>query len=100
MSTTSDAVRVADNPSESRYEAHVEGRLAGVAAYRLAGQVITFTHTVVEPEFDGRGVGGSLARAALDDARARGLGVVPRCPFIARWIGRHDDYADLVVSVP
>jgi uncharacterized protein len=91
-----DEIEVRDRPDEERYEAAAGGRLAGVAAYRLRPGVITFTHTVVEPEWEGRGVGGALARAALDDARARGLRVVPRCPFIAAWIRRHREYADLV----
>jgi predicted GNAT family acetyltransferase len=89
-------VLVSDQPSDGRYEATVDGTYAGGAWYQLDGDVITFTHTVVEPAFEGQGVGGSLARYALDDVRERGLRVIPRCPFIKRWIQRHADYADLV----
>ena len=60
--------------------------------FRSQDDVIVFTHTEVEPEFEGRGVGGALARAALDDAAARKLTVRPLCPFIAGWIARHPDY--------
>lgn len=87
---------VHDEPDRSRFVAQVEGRLAGVAAYELAEGLITFTHTVVEDEVEGQGVGSALARTALDAARERGLAVVPRCSFIAGWIDRHPDYADLV----
>jgi predicted GNAT family acetyltransferase len=87
---------VRDDPERSWYEARTGGRRAGVAAYRLGDGVITFTHTVVEADDEGQGIGGALARAALDDARARGLAVVPQCPFIAGWIERHPDYAPLV----
>ena len=55
-----------------------------------------FTHTEVADRFEGRGVGGALARAALDDVRDRGERAVPICPFIAEWIQRHPDYDDLV----
>ncbi|MFL6028108.1 MAG: GNAT family N-acetyltransferase [Friedmanniella sp.] len=88
--------QVHDNPERSWYEARVDDRRAGVAAYRLRDGVITFTHTVVEDAYEGQGIGGALARAALDDARRRGLAVVARCPFISAWIERHPDYADLV----
>jgi len=54
------------------------------------------THTVVEPEFEGRGVGGRLARGALDLIRSSGSRVVPLCTFMAAYIERHPDYADLV----
>jgi predicted GNAT family acetyltransferase len=87
---------VHDDPARSWYEARVDGHRAGIAAYRLQGGVITFTHTVVEDAYEGRGIGGALARTALDEARDRGLAVVPRCPFIASWIQRHPDYAPLV----
>ncbi|MCW2782023.1 MAG: esterase [Marmoricola sp.] len=85
-----------DNPGESRFEAHLDGKLAGRAWYTREGNTITFTHTVVETEFEGHGVGASLARTALDQARAEGLTVVPQCPFISSWIAKHPDYADLV----
>lgn len=95
-----DDVIVRDNPDRDRWEAVLDddpgAAVVGYAAYRRQGDRITFTHTVVEPEHEGAGVGSALARAALDDARAAGLRVVPRCPFIAAWIARHRDYADLV----
>ncbi len=90
------AAKVNDEPDRLRFVARVEGRQAGVAAYELGDGVITFTHTVVGDDFEGQGVGSALARTALDTARERGLAVVPRCPFIAGWIQRHPDYAELV----
>lgn len=98
MSETSLTVTVTDNPRASRYEARVDGEVAGFAAYRRSGSdVIVFTHTEVDPAFGGTGIGSALARGALDDVAARGeRDVVPRCPFIASWIERHPDYAALV----
>jgi uncharacterized protein len=76
-------VAIKDNPAQARYELWENGELAGFAEYRLHGGHVTFTHTEVDDEHSGRGLGGRLARAALDDAIARGLQVVPLCPFIA-----------------
>ena len=88
---------VADNPAEHRYEARIDGELAGFAAYRFKGDHIVFTHTEVDDAFAGQGVGGALARGALDDVRARAeKDVVALCPFISAWIARHPDYQDLV----
>ena len=89
-------VVVTDNPQASRYEAHLEDQVAGYAVYERETGRITFTHTVVESAFEGRGVGGAIVRYSLDVARAAGDRVVPRCPFYAGWIGKHPDYADLV----
>jgi len=93
-------IRIADNPAERRYEAHVGDRLAGFAEYRAMPGRIVFIHTEVLPEFEGRGVGSRLAAGALDDVRARGLGMTPKCPFIAAYVRRHPQYADLVREAP
>ncbi len=85
------------NPDRSRYEAHIDGELAGFAEYLLTDQLVTFTHTEVDRRFEGRGVGSALARFALDDVRAEGSRqVLPLCPFIKGWIGKHREYVDLV----
>jgi predicted GNAT family acetyltransferase len=87
--------QVRDNRSEQEFELIVDGARA-VAAYQLEGERIVFTHTVVPEEIEGRGVGGKLVRGALDLVRDRGLKVVPQCPFVAAWIGKHPEYRDLL----
>ncbi len=89
------SLTVRDNPSESRFEAVIDGRVAGFAQYIRSDQLVVYPHTVVEPAFEGQGVGGALARAALDDARERALPVLATCPFIHGWMGRHPEYQDL-----
>jgi len=86
---------VTDNAARYRFELAIDGSVA-TAAYELSGGTITFTHTVVPPELEGRGVGSRLVAAALNNARERGLRVVPQCSFVAAFIDRHPDYADLV----
>jgi predicted GNAT family acetyltransferase len=93
---TDETITVRDNPENRRYEVFVDGDLAGFSAYRDEPGRRVFTHTKVDPDYEGQGVGSALARGALDDARQRQLAVVPRCPFIAEYIGRHQEYADLV----
>ncbi|WP_436700557.1 GNAT family N-acetyltransferase [Nocardioides sp. BYT-33-1] len=89
-------VQIADRPDRKRFEALVGGELAGWADYQLTDELMVFTHTEVDPAYEGRGVGGALARTALDEVRARGLKALVVCPFITGWIGRHREYADLL----
>jgi uncharacterized protein len=96
MTSGGAAVEVRDNTEKSRFEIYVGDALAGFAQYRPKDGAITFTHTVIEEEFEGKGLGSQLARGALDSARARGLVVTPLCPFISRYIRLHPDYADIV----
>ncbi len=93
--TTNDPV-VQDNPAKSRYELRVGGELAGFVGYRIRGQAIDLLHTEVDPRFQGGGLAAKLAKASLDDARARHLAALPTCPYIRSWISKHPDYADLV----
>jgi predicted GNAT family acetyltransferase len=90
------ADEITDNPDERRYEIHSEGRLAGYLVYGSRPGLIALVHTETQPEFEGRGLGSKLVRGALDDARARGMSVLPFCPFVNGWIERHPEYADLV----
>jgi uncharacterized protein len=85
-----------DNPEKHRFELHVGDDLVGFIVYHLAEGAITMIHTEVFPDFSGQGHAATLARSALDDARSRGLRVVPSCPYVAAYIGKHPDYADLV----
>jgi predicted GNAT family acetyltransferase len=88
-------VEVRNNPAEYRYEVWADGQLAGFSQYVLRPGRIAFLHTEIHEPYEG--LGGRLAREVLDDARARGLLVMPFCPFIAAFIECHiDQYGDLV----
>ena len=79
---------VRNNSAENRYEVWADGELAGYTQYVLRRGRIAFLHTEVYEAYEGMGLGSRLAQAALDDARARGLVVMPFCPFIAGFIER------------
>ena len=72
---------------------HLDGALAGFADYELTDDLVVFTHTKVDPAFEGRGVGSALARFALDQVRDDGTRkAFAVCPFIKGWIERHPAY--------
>ena len=86
---------VIHNEAEERFEL-AQGAGTAVAAYRLEGDTISFTHTVVPEEMEGQGIGSRLVRAALDESRRRGLKVAPLCHFVKTYIERHPEYGDLL----
>ena len=89
------AIEVAHNPEAQRFECRLDGHLA-VAEYEREPGRIRFTHTRVPEALAGQGVGGRLARAGLESARAEGLEVIPLCSFIAGYIRKHPEYRPLV----
>jgi predicted GNAT family acetyltransferase len=92
------SIEIRDNPDEGRYELLLDGAMIGFSEYRDRDGRRIFVHTIVDRAHGGRGYGNRLARAALDDALARDMRVVARCPFIRAWIERHPDYAERVSS--
>ena len=90
------AIRTGDERARERYEASVDGRIAGHLSYQRTERLCVLTHTEVDPGLDDRGVADALVRSALDDLRSDGARVIPVCPYVAWWIGRHPDYASLV----
>ena len=89
-------VEVADAPESERYEVSLDGEVVGCTAYRVRPGLIAFVHTDVDERFQGRGFGDQLIRFALEDARARGLAVLPFCPFVKAFIERHREFEELV----
>lgn len=84
------------NDEEQRYVAvGDDGARGGELTFEVDGDVIRLLHTAVDSRFEGQGVGSALARRALDDARDDGRRVDPQCGFVASYIERHPEYADL-----
>jgi predicted GNAT family acetyltransferase len=103
MTTTADGrvIELSRDERGRRYLATVEGSVIGEAEFLLTPELVIFTHTEIDPRFEGQGVGSVLVHWALDDARARGYTVLPTCPFVRAYIGRHsEEYADLVYRSP
>ncbi|MFH8449616.1 GNAT family N-acetyltransferase [Streptomyces fungicidicus] len=96
-STTTAVVERAD--ADRRYEILVDGRRAGLTAYRDLGVQRVFFHTEVDEAFAGQGLGPRLVQQALTDVRASGMRIVPVCPYVAKFLKRHDEFADITDPV-
>ena len=89
-------IEVVDAPDRERYELSLDGEVVGFTAYRARPGLIALLHTEIDQRMQGRGLGDRLIRFALEDARARGLAVLPFCPFVKAFIERHREFEALV----
>jgi hypothetical protein len=88
---------VRDNPALSRFELDAGGGTA-VLNYRLDRGVMALNHTETPPNLRGQGIASRLVAGVLEAARARGLKVVPRCPFVRAYVAEHPEFGDLTAS--
>jgi uncharacterized protein len=92
--TEKQIVNVQHNVAEHRFDATVDGHLC-VAEYEQRDREIVFTHTYVPSELRGRGIAEKLVRTALEYARAENLRVIPQCSYVAVFIRRNREFAEL-----
>jgi uncharacterized protein len=86
---------IRDNTALSRFELD-DGGVIVVLNYRLAGNMITLAHTETPVAARGRGLASRLVEGVLQEARARGLKIVPRCPFVTAYLEKHPEFRNLV----
>jgi uncharacterized protein len=89
-------IEVANAPDHERYELSVDGEVVGFTVYSERPGLIAFVHTEVDERLQGHGLADRLIRFALEDARTRGLAVLPFCPFVKAFIERHREFQTLV----
>jgi predicted GNAT family acetyltransferase len=86
---------VRHNEKDERFESDAEGGIAFVE-YIIDGDEITFTHTEVPKQAEGKGVAGRLVADAISYARVANLRVIPQCTYVAAWLKRHREYDDIL----
>lgn len=83
-------------PDASRYEVRDGDAVIGFADYRLPDEThVDFTHTEVDEAYSGQGLASDLVAFALADVRGAGKRIIPHCPYVAKWIDKHPEYADI-----
>jgi uncharacterized protein len=89
-------VSITDQPDAERYVIEADGARAGFLTYKLHDGRIALNHAEIDSAQEGGGLGSQLVAYALTDARARGLEVLPHCPFVRHYIEHHNEFRDLV----
>lgn len=92
-------MQVTNNKSEKQYEIDLGDGEKALLAYDERNERLVLTHTEVPGSHEGQGIGGTLVKAAADDARQRGILIVPQCTFARSWFKRHPE-EDEVLARP
>ena len=85
---------VRNNTALSRFELDVD-RTNAFAISRLSPGKVIITHTETPPALRGRGIASRLVQGALELIRADGMKVVAGCSFVADYLDKHPEFADV-----
>lgn len=91
-------MKVLHEPKQSRFDlVDDNGNILGEIAYMPGGNNTLYaTHTLVEPEYNGRGYAGLLLDALCTYARENGKMIVPMCGYVVGQFRKEPDkYADV-----
>lgn len=97
MSSQAPQIQVVHNRSQQRFEVRMDDYVSFLS-YSFRANKVLFDHTYVPPRFRGKGVAAALARAALTEAREQGWRIVPQCSYVASFIERNPEFADLLAG--
>jgi predicted GNAT family acetyltransferase len=87
-------IAITHNPQAQRFETTVDGTTAYLS-YQVQGDKLVYDHTIVPSAIGGRGIAGALTKHALDYARKQGKKVAPACSYVASYMQKHPEYADI-----
>ena len=94
MQINVDGLAITHNPDENRFEVWIENQLSKLD-YLENGHTIVMTHVGVHPDHRGQGVAAKLTEVALEYAKGKSLRVIPMCSYVAAYIRRNSQYAEL-----
>ena len=86
-----------DNGKKGEFYVEVNGSRDALMAYTWAGEdKIIIDHTEVGDNLRGQGVGYKLLEASVNFMRAKGIKVIPLCPFAKSVFDKKAEYNDVL----
>jgi predicted GNAT family acetyltransferase len=89
---------ITHNQDEQAFYASQQGYEGELTYSRPSNDSIDFTHTFVDENLRGKGVGELLAKTALAFARDQHLQVHTSCSFMRAYVAGHPEYQDLLAK--
>ena len=84
-------INTVENEEASRFELVVESHVSFVQ-YKVGKSGHWYlVHTEVPSQIKSRGVGNKLVRETLNLVEAKGVKIVPSCPFVRAFMKRHEE---------
>jgi len=89
-------MEVVNNKKQSRFEILLPDGEYATLEYRWLKGSMVLMHTVVPVSARGKGIGATLVKYVLENAREQNLRIIVYCPFVAKYMKAHPEYNDLL----
>jgi predicted GNAT family acetyltransferase len=84
-----------DNTEDHRFEWTEQG-LTAFSDYYRRGEAIILPHVEAPAALRGAGASGRLMQAIVDNARDKGLKLIPTCSYAVAWFRRNTNNTDVL----
>ena len=76
-----------------------DGQKAGFLEYnKKAEGILEITHTEVDEEYGGKGLGKELVKAAVEEAKKNNMKIISLCPYAKKTIERTTEFKDVLAE--
>ena len=92
-----DMINIEQN--DKTFDLFYDAEKAGFLEYNKNKEgILEITHTEVDPEFGGKGLGTELVKAAVAEAQKNNLKILSLCPYAKKVIEKTPAFKDLLVE--
>lgn len=81
---------------EDRIELIQEDKVVGKIEFVKDGNELTITHTIVNPLFRGQGIAKILMEKVINEAKEKGLKIIPVCSYAVSYFEKNPKYKGLL----
>ncbi|MGI6177932.1 MAG: GNAT family N-acetyltransferase [Eubacterium sp.] len=89
-------IEIVFEPERSRSAAYDDGKEIGECVFSPSDTVWIISHTFVTDEYGGQGIAAKLVEKVVEEARNKGMKIIPLCSFAKREFQEKPEYQDVL----
>ncbi|MFO7897117.1 MAG: GNAT family N-acetyltransferase [Candidatus Cloacimonadales bacterium] len=89
-------MKIIHDQEQKRFYTEQDNKRALLDYKQIDETTLKYYHTFVPPELRGKKFAAEIVRYALDYAQEHDFQVIPSCPYVRKFIERHQEYQSLV----
>lgn len=88
-------IEITFEPERHRSAAYDDGKEIGECVFTASETFWIISHTYVTDGYGGRGIAADLVKKVVEEARLKGVKIIPLCPFAKSEFEKKSEYHDV-----